>query len=127
MAADHRRRQVTGINVPLYYGPHLLGPIFAGPHASLVDTTVAGVEITSIMTAVNVASTYLGFRWIDKYGRRALSIGGYAGMAVFALLAALGLAFLAAIAFIYWFLPETKGLPVEEIITLFEKNRRAAR
>jgi MFS family permease len=36
----------------------------------------------------------LGFRWIDKYGRRALSIGGYTGMIVFAaLVAALGLAF----------------------------------
>jgi MFS transporter, SP family, arabinose:H+ symporter len=35
-------QQITGINVPLYYGPHLLGPIFAGPHATLVATTVAG-------------------------------------------------------------------------------------
>jgi len=26
------------------------------------------VEVTAIMTAVNVASTYLGFRWIDKFG-----------------------------------------------------------
>ncbi|HEY2263062.1 MAG TPA: MFS transporter [Streptosporangiaceae bacterium] len=204
-------QQITGINVPLYYGPHLLGPIFAGPHASLVGTTVAGVEITALMTAVNVASTYLGFRWIDRYGRRKLAIGGYAGMIIFALVAALGLAFLsgiprltvimigldffiasfaigvggtgwtlqgevfptavrgqaaaiaatvdwlanfllieifpvwqnaislgavlvcfaalalAAIAFIYWFLPETKGLPVEEIVTLFEKNRRAVK
>jgi sugar porter (SP) family MFS transporter len=204
-------QQITGINVPLYYGPHLLGPIFAGAHASLVDTTVAGVEITSIMTAVNVASTYLGFRWIDKYGRRKLAIGGYTGMIVFALVAALGLGLLsgttrlviimvgldffiasfaigvggtgwtlqgevfptavrgqaaaiaatvdwlanfllievfpvwqnaislggvlvcfaalclAAIAFIYWFLPETKGLPVEDIVTLFEKNRSVAK
>ena len=86
-------QQITGINVPLYYGPHLLGPIFSGAHASLVQTTVAGVEVTAIMTAVNVASTYLGFRWIDKFGRRALSIGGYTGMIVFALVAALGLAF----------------------------------
>src|SRR6202012_3426106 len=70
-------QQITGINVPLYYGPHLLGPIFAGAHASLVKTTVAGVEVTAIMTAVNVASTYLGFRWIDKFGRRQLSMGGY--------------------------------------------------
>src|SRR5215469_9134121 len=31
-------QQITGINVPLYYGPHLLGPIFAGAHASLVQT-----------------------------------------------------------------------------------------
>jgi SP family arabinose:H+ symporter-like MFS transporter len=86
-------QQITGINVPLYYGPHLLGPIFAGAHASLVKTTVAGVEVTAIMTAVNVASTYLGFRWIDKFGRRKLSMGGYTGMIVFALIAAAGLAF----------------------------------
>jgi len=199
-------QQITGINVPLYYGPHLLGPIFAGSHASLVDTTVAGVEITAIMTAVNVAATYLGFRWIDRYGRRLLSIGGYTGMIIFALVAALGLvafsgiprlvvimvgldffiasfaigvggtgwtlqgevfptavrgqaaAFAAmidwlanflvievfpvwqnaislagvlvcfaglaalAIVFIWRFLPETKGLPVEEIVRLFEKE-----
>jgi sugar porter (SP) family MFS transporter len=84
-------QQITGINVPLYYGPHLLGPIFSGAHATLVQTTVAGVEVTSIMTAVNVASTYLGFRWIDKFGRRKLSMGGYTGMIVFALVAAAGL------------------------------------
>jgi SP family arabinose:H+ symporter-like MFS transporter len=86
-------QQITGINVPLYYGPHLLGPIFSGAHATLVATTVAGVEVTAIMTAVNVASTYLGFRWIDKFGRRKLSMGGYAGMIVFALVAAAGLTF----------------------------------
>jgi SP family arabinose:H+ symporter-like MFS transporter len=87
-------QQITGINVPLYYGPHILGPIFSGAHASLVQTTVAGVEVTAIMTAVNVASTYLGFRWIDKFGRKALAIGGFTGMIVFALVSALGLAFM---------------------------------
>ena len=201
-------QQITGINVPLYYGPHLLGPIFAGAHANLVQTTVAGVEITAIMTSVNVASTYLGFRWIDKIGRRKLAMGGYAGMIVFALVAALGLtalhgtlrlviimigldffiasfaigvggtgwtlqgevfptavrgqaaAFAAmidwlanfalievfpvtqnaislsgvlvvfaglcalAIVFVFKFLPETKGLPVEEIVQLFERQQK---
>jgi MFS transporter, SP family, arabinose:H+ symporter len=199
-------QQITGINVPLYYGPHLLGPIFSGAHASLVQTTVAGVEVTAIMTSVNVAATYLGFRWIDKFGRRKLSMGGYTGMIIFALIAALGLAFTSgtlrlvvimigldffiasfavgvggtgwtlqgevfptavrgqaaafcamidwlanfllievfpvwqnaislggvlvcfaalcalAIVFVWKFLPETKGLPVEEIIRLFEQN-----
>ena len=91
-------QQITGINVPLYYGPHLLGPIFAGSNASLVQTTVAGVEVTAIMTAVNVAATYLGFRWIDKFGRKLLSMGGYTGMIVFALVAAAGLAFLSGTA-----------------------------
>jgi sugar porter (SP) family MFS transporter len=203
-------QQITGINVPLYYGPHLLGPIFSGAHASLVQTTVAGVEVTAIMTAVNVASTYLGFRWIDSIGRRKLAIGGYTGMIIFALVSALGLALLsgtarlvvimigldffiasfaigvggtgwtlqgevfptavrgqaaafcamidwlanfalievfpvwqnaislggvmvcfaalalAAIAFVYWFLPETKGLPVEEIVRVFERQKGTA-
>jgi MFS transporter, SP family, arabinose:H+ symporter len=203
-------QQITGINVPLYYGPHLLGPIFSGAHATLVATTVAGVEVTAIMTAVNVASTYLGFRWIDKFGRRVLAMGGYTGMIVFALVAALGLAFLSgtprlvvimigldffiasfavgvggtgwtlqgevfptavrgqaasfcamidwlanfllimvfpvwqnalslggvlvcfaalcalAIVFVWRFLPETKGLPVEEIVKIFERNRVSA-
>jgi MFS transporter, SP family, arabinose:H+ symporter len=199
-------QQITGINVPLYYGPHLLGPIFSGAHASLVATTVAGVEVTAIMTSVNVASTYLGFRWIDKFGRRWLAIGGYTGMIVFALVAAIGLAFMSgtprlvviligldffiasfavgvggtgwtlqgevfptavrgqaaafcamidwlanfllievfpvwqnaislggvlvcfaalaalAIVFVWKFLPETKGLPVEEIVQIFERQ-----
>jgi SP family arabinose:H+ symporter-like MFS transporter len=203
-------QQITGINVPLYYGPHLLGPIFSGSHASLVSTTVAGVEVTAIMTSVNVASTYLGFRWIDRFGRRKLAMGGYAGMIVFALVAALGLSLLsgtarlvvimigldffiasfavgvggtgwtlqgevfptavrgqaaaiaatvdwlanfalievfpvwqnaislggvlvcfaalalAAVAFVYWFLPETKDLPVEEIVRVFERQHGAA-
>jgi len=86
-------QQITGINVPLYYGPHLLGPILEGSKRSLVWTTIGGVEVTAIMTAVNVAATYLGFRWIDHFGRRKLSIGGYAGMTLFALVAAAGLGF----------------------------------
>src|SRR6201986_2115618 len=85
-------QQITGINVPLYYGPHLLGPYFSPAHASLVDTTVAGVEVTLIMAAFNVAATSLGFRWIDKFGRKPLAIGGYTGMIVSALITALGLA-----------------------------------
>ena len=86
-------QQITGINVPLYYGPQLLGQYFQSG-GSQVSVTTAGVEVTAIMTAVNVASTYLGFRWIDKFGRKLLAIGGYTGMIVFALVAALGLAFM---------------------------------
>jgi sugar porter (SP) family MFS transporter len=91
-------QQITGINVPLYYGPKLLGPYFSGAHATLVATTVAGVEVTLIITAFNVATTYFGFRWIDKFGRRRLSMGGYTGMIVFALVAALGIAYIGGIA-----------------------------
>ncbi len=85
-------QQITGINVPLYYGPHLLGPLFQGS-SSMVDKTISGVEVTLMLTAVNVAATYFAFRWIDRKGRRKLAIGGYLGMALSALLAGAGLAF----------------------------------
>jgi MFS transporter, SP family, arabinose:H+ symporter len=44
-----------------------------------------------MLTVVNVAATYFAFRWIDRFGRRRLAIGGYIGMALFALFAAAGL------------------------------------
>jgi sugar porter (SP) family MFS transporter len=92
-------QQITGINVPLYYGPHLLAPLFqSGGHGNAVDAAIAGVEVTAIMTAVNVAATYFGFKYIDRLGRRLLSMGAYAGMAVAAVLAAAGLGFLAGTA-----------------------------
>jgi len=86
-------QQITGINVPLYYGPHLLGSLFQSGN-STVATTIAGVEVTAIMTVVNVAATYLAFRYIDKIGRRKLSMTGYTGMALSAVLAAIGLGYL---------------------------------
>jgi SP family arabinose:H+ symporter-like MFS transporter len=85
-------QQITGINVPLYYGPHLLGPLFQGSN-TLVAKTIAGVEVTAMLTVVNVGATYFAFRWIDRVGRRKLAIGGYIGMALFAILAAAGLTY----------------------------------
>jgi len=87
-------QQITGINVPLYYGPKLLGSLFQGGGGGKVASTVAGVEVTAILTAVNVLATWIAFRLIDHAGRRKLAIGGYAGMAVSAVLAAAGLALL---------------------------------
>ena len=49
--------------------------------------------------------------------QNAISLGGV--MVCFAALA------LAAIGFVYWFLPETKGHSVEEIIKLFERDASA--
>jgi len=43
------------------------------------------------MTAVNVIATYFAFSYIDRIGRRKLEIGGFAGMAVMAVVAAIGL------------------------------------
>jgi len=83
-------QQISGINVPLYYGPKLLGPLFQAGN-SKVSSTIAGVEVTAIIAAVNVVATYFAFRWIDRMGRRKISIAGYTGMAVAALVAASGL------------------------------------
>jgi MFS family permease len=57
----------------------------------VVATTTAGIEVTAIMTAVNVAATYFAFRWIDRIGRRRLAMGGFLGMAVAAVIAAVGI------------------------------------
>jgi MFS transporter, SP family, arabinose:H+ symporter len=86
-------QQITGINVPFYYGPTLLSSFFQSGH-NAVSAAVAGVEVTAILGGVNVIATYFAFRWIDKVGRRPLAMWGYAGMTVFILLAAAGVAFL---------------------------------
>ncbi len=89
-------QQITGINIPFYYGPKILATFFQSGR-SAVAAAVAGVEVTAILGAVNVIATYFAFRWIDKHGRRPLAMGGYAGMAVFMILAAATVAFLTGI------------------------------
>jgi hypothetical protein len=85
-------QQITGINVPLYYGPKLLGPLFQAG-SSKVASTMAGVEVTTIIAAVNVIA-----------------------MICFAVTCLL------AIAFINRFLPETKNHSVEEVVEIFERE-----
>jgi MFS transporter, SP family, arabinose:H+ symporter len=86
-------QQITGINIPFYYGPKILSTFFQTGH-NAVAAAVAGVEVTAISGAVNVVATYFAFRWIDKLGRRPLALAGYAGMAVFMVVAAAAVAFL---------------------------------
>jgi MFS family permease len=83
--------------VPFYYGPTLLGSYFSGGTSTAISTATAGVEVTAILGAVNVIATYFAFRWIDKKGRRPLAMWGYAGMAVFILVAAVGVGFLTGV------------------------------
>jgi SP family arabinose:H+ symporter-like MFS transporter len=85
-------QQITGINIPFYYGPHVLGPLFQTGD-SKIASTVAGVEVTALLTVVNVVATYFAFKYIDRLGRRKLAIGGFTGMAVSAVVAAAGLTF----------------------------------
>ncbi len=87
-------QQITGINVPFYYGPQLLGGLFKNPGDTAVHAAIAGLISAAILGAVNVVATYFGFRFIDRTGRRPLALLGYAGMAVFMLVAAAGVAWL---------------------------------
>ncbi len=83
-------QQITGINIPFYYGPfiisslHLVGSTGGGS----VMTEEFAVEAASIFAVINVAATYIGFKLIDRAGRRTLAITGYTGMAVFGFLGA---------------------------------------
>jgi SP family arabinose:H+ symporter-like MFS transporter len=85
-------QQITGINIPFYYGPVLLTGLFQGATTSALHAAIAGLQAAALLGAVNVVATYFGFRWIDKFGRRPLALYGYAGMAVFMLIGALGVA-----------------------------------
>ncbi len=81
-------QQITGINVPFYYGPKILEPYFPG--GSELDAAITAIEVTTLMSAVNVIATYFAFKHIDRIGRRKLAIWGFAGMGVFMLLGAFG-------------------------------------
>ncbi|NNC12548.1 sugar porter family MFS transporter [Planctomonas sp. JC2975] len=90
-------QQITGINVAFYYGPHLLGPYFAHPGTTAVQSEVYGVYAAGILAVVNVVATYFAFRFIDSIGRRRLAIGAYIGMTVFLLVGAYGATFLTGV------------------------------
>src|SRR5262249_30182406 len=113
--------------------------------ANLLSTPPSrGFEAVALLGLVNVVATFFAFRWIDRVGRRKLAIGGYLGMAVFIMFAAWGVAYLTelprvwvvmvgfsffitsfallAVAFVARFLPETKGLSLEEVTALFERE-----
>jgi MFS transporter, SP family, arabinose:H+ symporter len=89
-------QQITGINIPFYYGPQIMGGYLQSGH-SAVDAAVAGVEAAMILGAVNVVATFFAFRYIDRVGRKKLAIGGFLGMAVFILLAAYGVAYMTGV------------------------------
>jgi MFS transporter, SP family, arabinose:H+ symporter len=84
-------QQITGINIPFYYGPQLMGE-YLQTGKSAVEAAVAGVEAAAILGVVNVIATFFAFKYIDRIGRRKLAIGGFLGMALFMLVAAWGVA-----------------------------------
>ena len=90
-------QQITGINIPFYYGPQLMGE-YLQSGKSAVDAAIAGVEAAAILGVVNVVATFFAFRYIDRIGRRKLAIGGFLGMAIFMLVSAWGVEYLTGLA-----------------------------
>ncbi|MCL5013238.1 MAG: sugar porter family MFS transporter [Firmicutes bacterium] len=84
-------QQITGINIPMYYGPKILKSFFASGSQNLVTSSIHSVEATAILALVFVLAQYLAFRHIDQYGRKRLAALGYGGMALFMLIAGIGL------------------------------------
>lgn len=49
-------QQITGINIPFYYGPTILSKFFSGSGA--LFSIEAGIMATTVLAIINVASTY---------------------------------------------------------------------
>ncbi|KAA8922105.1 sugar porter family MFS transporter [Thermoplasma sp.] len=80
-------QQITGINVPFYYGPVVLEDLhIVGKSTSLVYSIYYSIAASAILAIINVAATYIGFKYIDTVGRRKLALMGYGGMTFFAIL-----------------------------------------
>ncbi|MEM4131053.1 MAG: sugar porter family MFS transporter [Metallosphaera sp.] len=80
-------QQITGINVPFYYGPTIILNLGILPKAtSPVFTEVNSVLAASVLAVINTAATYIAFRYIDRVGRRRLGLSAYLGMLIFDLL-----------------------------------------
>ncbi|URD79396.1 Sugar transporter [Musa troglodytarum] len=119
-------QQLTGINVIMFYAPVLFKTIGFGSEASLASAVITGM--------VMVFGTFVSIATVDKLGRRALFLQGGAQMlASQVFLTALchlkfGLFYFFAgwvaimTAFIAFFLPETKSVPIEEIILVWKNH-----
>ncbi len=76
-------QQITGINIPLYYGPDIISKLHIFP--TVVNPVTIGIYSilsTFAMAWVFIPSTYLMMVREDKSGRRKLGLIGYIGMAI---------------------------------------------
>lgn len=74
-------QQITGINIPFYYGPYIFAPFFgSGDGLSAIR---AGILATLIISATQTIIVLAALKYIDKIGRKGLGKLGYLGMALF--------------------------------------------
>nr|GLL45345.1 sugar carrier protein A-like [Ipomoea trifida] len=117
---------LTGINAILFYAPVLFQTMGFGSKASLYSSALTG--------GVLAASTFISIATVDSWGRRALLIAGGVQMVICQSFLSLLCAFkygifvffagwvAAMTLFVCLFLPETKGVPIEETIFLWRKH-----
>ncbi len=73
--------QITGINVPLYYGPILIDSLHLFPSiTNPVMSMVYSIAASAILASLLVISTYIGLTKMDSFGRRHLALLGFGGM-----------------------------------------------
>ena len=75
-------QQITGINIPLYYGPLILDKLHIFPSVvNPVYVAIYSIMATLIFGVVLAVFTYVMLVREDKTGRRKLGLIGFAGMA----------------------------------------------
>jgi len=74
-------QQITGINIPFYYGPYIFAPFFGSSDG--LSAIRAGIIATLIISATQTAIVLVALKYIDKIGRKGLGKLGYLGMAIF--------------------------------------------
>jgi len=74
-------QQITGINVPFYYGPAIILQLHLfGSTSNPVYSEIYSVLAASILAVINTTATYIAFKYIDRIGRRTLAIFAYIRM-----------------------------------------------
>jgi len=66
--------QITGINSIMYYAPVIFKSMGSATDSALIQTAIIG--------GVNFLFTLVAIRWIDRWGRKPLMIGGTIGMII---------------------------------------------
>ncbi|ARM75603.1 sugar porter family MFS transporter [Acidianus manzaensis] len=74
-------QQITGINIPFYYGPYIFAPFFKG--GGDLSSITAGIIATLIISTTQTIIVLFAIKYVDKIGRKGLGRIGYLGMGIF--------------------------------------------
>ncbi|PQP96598.1 sugar carrier protein C [Prunus yedoensis var. nudiflora] len=118
-SASRAFQQLTGMNVITFYAPVLFKTMGFGSSASLMSAVITNL--------VNALATFVSILTVDKVGRRKLFLQG--GCQMLLMQVAVGIAMAVKFGSVWWMsifiyklLPETKGVPIEEMHTVWENH-----